>query len=95
MNKSTRKKLTSAVVIAIIHFAIKDIFKDFAILQKMYFPSQILHYLKYMSYEYGFMIGRCTGLQIKCSVFIVLAAALLSFLVYYSIVWVMHYIANR
>ncbi len=95
MTKDTRKKLINTVVIAIIHFAIKDIFKDFVILQKMYFPAQIWHFFKYISYEYGFMIGRCTGLQIKCNVFLVLAAVFLSFIIYYLIVWVMSHIINR
>ena len=95
MQKDFNKRITATIVFAIFHFAIKDIFKNILILQKMYFPEQIFNFLKYTSYEYGVMIGRCTPLQFKCSVFIVLLAIFLSFAVYYTIVWVMNYVFHR
>jgi len=95
MQADTRKKLTSAVAIAIVHYAVKDIFAGLTILQKMYFPAQLLNFLKYNAYEYDIMVGRCTPLLIKCDVILVLIATFISFAVYYAMAWLINYIVDR
>jgi len=95
MVEETKKILSTAVVLGIVHFAIKDIFTNVSILQKMYFPKIIIQFLKDFAYEHQLLLGRCTFLQIKCGVSLTILGLLISFSIYYAIAWIMSYIKNR